>query len=62
MGSRLAQAWLRVGSRPIERKFGGGCAEIGLVLVFGGASWGWPRMGLGLLYGGLKNGFGHGCV
>ena len=32
------------------------------MLVYGEASWGWSRMGLGLVYGGFKNGFSRGCV
>ena len=49
-GFQLAQAWLRMGSRPIESKFGVAVLEVdGLVLVYGGASWGWSRMGLGLV-------------
>ena len=29
-------------------------AADGLVLVYGGASWGWSRVGLGLVSGGFK--------
>ena len=35
-----------MGSKPIEGKFGG--VADGLVLVYGGASWGWSRVSLGL--------------
>ena len=34
-------------------------AADGLVLVYGGASWGWSRVGLGLLSGGFKIGCSH---
>ena len=63
MGSSLAQGWLRVGSRPIRSKLGVAVLEVdGLVLVYGGASWGWSRLGLGLVSGGFKIGFGHRCA
>ena len=47
MGSRLAQGWVLVGSRPAESKFWGGCA------------WGrgWSRLGLGLVWGGFRVGY-----
>ena len=67
LGLGWVLGWLRVGSRwvPNLLRANLGVAVLaadGLVLVYGGASWGWSRVGLGLVSGGFKIGCSHGCV
>ena len=67
LGLRWVPGWLRVGSRWVPNLLR---ANVGvamlvadcLVLVYGGASWGWSRVGLGLVSDGFKIGCSHGCV
>ena len=67
LGLGRVPGWLRVGSGwvSILLRANLGVAVLaadGLLLVYGGASWGWSRVGLGLVSGGFKVSFGHGCV